>query len=337
MKVLVTGGAGFIGSHIIDALCEAGASVLCIDSLDPGVHHAAPSYLRKDVDYCFVDLRHWTPDSRFADIEAIVHLAALGGVARAAREWGNVLSANAAGTARLVEYARGLTRLKRVVLAGSFSVYGSNYSYRCTRCEALNDASRNVKDLDLGRYEVACKACNSECEILPILESTSPNPLEAYAASKYMQELAFRGAGLPLTILRFSSAYGTRLRLDDGEATIIAKLAGWIRSGIKPKLFEDGQQIRDWVHVRDIVGCVAAILKGAPAEEVINVCSGSPNTLQEACVLIGKACGRDGTPEIVGGYRPGDMRHCLGDTTRMQKLLGRKALQFSEGVQDLVG
>ena len=135
MKVLVTGGAGFIGSHVVDALRARGDEVLCLDSLDPGVHHGAPPYLRDDVDYCFADLRHWHPDERFADVEGVVHLAALGGVSRAAKEPANVLTANVAGTAHLVDAMQRWPRLRAVVLASSFSIYGSNYSYRCPACE----------------------------------------------------------------------------------------------------------------------------------------------------------------------------------------------------------
>jgi nucleoside-diphosphate-sugar epimerase len=102
MKILVTGGAGFIGSHVVDALASRGADVLCVDSLDTGVHHSIPDYLRDDVEYCFADLRYCEPDSRFEDIEAIVHFAAPGGVTRAAREPANIIDANCRGTARLL-------------------------------------------------------------------------------------------------------------------------------------------------------------------------------------------------------------------------------------------
>ncbi|MBI5236963.1 MAG: NAD-dependent epimerase/dehydratase family protein [Deltaproteobacteria bacterium] len=338
MKVLVTGGAGFIGSHVIDACRERAWDVVCIDSLDPGVHHGAPDYLRKDVDYCFADLRHWVPGERFDDIEGIVHLAALGGVSRAAREPSNIISSNVVGTARLAEYASKWKKLKRFVLAGSFSVYGSNYSYRCPECRALTSANRLERDLGSGRFEVYCPGCGIESGIVPINESASPGPLEAYGSSKYMQELALKGFNsCPVNILRFSSVYGRRLRLDDGEATIIAKLAGWIRSGITPKLFEDGNQIRDWVHVDDVVDAVMALLEGEKeAHGITNVCSGVPTTLKEACMLIAKAAGRDCPPEIVGGFRPGDMRHCLGDATRLTELIGRPPVPFSKGVGILI-
>ena len=321
MTVLVTGGAGFIGSHVVDALREAGMDVICIDSLDPGVHHALPSYLRADVDYCFIDLRHWTPDTRFRDVEAVVHLAALGGVSRAGREPANIIDCNCGGTARLVEAMRNWRRLQRVVLVSSFSVYGANYTYQCAACELEFDGTRRVSDLEVGRFEVICSTCGGEATILPITEEASPRPLEVYGASKYMQELCFRGfAHAAVTILRLSSV------------TIIARIAGWIRSGQRPRLFEDGRQIRDWVYVGDVVDAVRALLGGNEAPSLINVCSGVPTRLIEACERIAAVLEMDCPPEIVGGYRPGDMRHCLGDPSALRTLLGRDPLAFKDAV-----
>jgi dTDP-L-rhamnose 4-epimerase len=338
MKVLVTGGAGFIGSHVVDALRGEGARVICVDSLDSGVHQDPPAYLRSDVEYCFDDLRRFEPDARFEDIEAVVHLAALGGVARASREPTNIVEANGAGTARLVEAARRWSCLSRVVLASSFSIYGANYTYRCPRCGREGDGARLPADLDAGHFEVRCRACGADSEIQPITETARPDPLETYGASKYMQELCFRGfAACPVSILRFSSVYGPRLRLDDGEATIIARIAGWVRAGERPKLFEDGRQIRDWIFVGDVVAAILAVLRGAQVRQVTNVCSGVAIRLVEACERIAETLGVDCPPNVVGGYRPGDMRHCLGDPSGLRVLLGREPLSFKDGVSMAFG
>ena len=332
MKILVTGGAGFIGSHVVDAAAVEGADVLALDSLDPRLHHSAPEYLRDDVDYCFSDLRYLDPDSRFEDVEAIVHLAALGGVGRASREPENIIDANCRGTARLLKYARKWPRLKRIVLAGSFSIYGSNYTYTCSQCGTRTDGSREESNLAAQRYEVYCPDCGADAEIVPIREDAPPAPLETYAASKYMQELCFRGFDhCPVSILRFSSVYGPRLRLYDGEATIIAQMAGWVRSGQRPRLFEDGLQMRDWVYVGDVVAAILELLNGAQAPPVMNVCSGVGIRLSEACKAIASAYGVECDPEVVGGFRAGDMRHCLGDPGLFRNLIGRDPVSFSEG------
>lgn len=333
MNVVVTGGAGFIGSHVVDALAETGARVLCIDSLDPGVHHNAPAYLRADVEYCFADLRHWRPDERFADTEAVIHLAALGGVARAAREPGNLVAANAAGTARLAAAAQQWSRLRHFVQISSFSIYGAGYQYRCPSCGHCQGAERHRAHLQEGRFEVVCTVCGGDGRVEPITTQATAQPLELYGASKYMQELCLRNLDPRVCqILRLSSVYGPRLRLDDGEATIIAKLAGAIRQGVQPRLFEDGRQLRDWVYVGDVVAAVLALLRQTgPA--LVNVCSGAGTSLLDACQMLRGLMGSKVEAVVEGGYRPGDMRHCIGDARTFAELLGRPPLTFGEGAQ----
>jgi dTDP-L-rhamnose 4-epimerase len=312
--------------------------VICVDNLDPGVHRRPPDYLRADVDYCFADLRHWVPDRRFDDVEAIVHLAALGGVSRAAQAPADVIGANSYGTARLIGATAAWSRLRRFVLASSFSVYGANYTYRCPVCNAQNGGGRRAHDLEAGRFEVLCAPCGVPAEILPIDVTAAPSPLETYGASKYMQELCFRGfTRCPVSILRFSSVYGSRLRLDDGEGTIIARIIAWIRAGRRPQLFEDGRQIRDWVFVGDVVAAVCSALEQTDTPQVVNVCSGLPTRLLEACERVAQILGVDCPADVVGGYRPGDMRHCLGDASPLQHLLGRPPMAFKEGIELTLG
>lgn len=332
MKVLVTGGAGFIGSHIVDAFRAAQADVICVDALDTGVHKAKPAYLRGDVDYVFEDLRSWQPGRNAEGVEIIVHLAALGGVARAAREPVNVIEGNVMGTARLAGFARGLKKLKRIILASSFSVYGKNYSYSCAGCGARRDGSRQEKNLKAGRYDVYCDKCGAVAAIEPITESARPAPLETYAASKFMQETCLTGFdAAPVSVLRFSSAYGSRLRLEDSEATIVAQLAGWIQSGRAPTLFEDGGQIRDFVCVKDIVAAVMALSAAGDSHPLTNVCSGVGTTLKEAADILNVVLHKNCAAEVRGGYRVGDMRHCLGDPTRLKNLIGRDPIPFASG------
>src|SRR5262249_9556610 len=150
-------------------------------------------YLRSDVDYRFVDLRYWQPDASDREIEVVVHLAALGGVSRAAREPVNILDANCRGTARLAAATRNWPGLRKIILGSSFSVYGANYAYRCKSCGAEASGERDPERLDRGQFEVICRRCDAEMAILPITEEATPSPLETYGVSKYMQELCFRG------------------------------------------------------------------------------------------------------------------------------------------------
>ena len=138
-------------------------------------------------------------------------------------------------------------------------------------------------------------------------------------------------------MLRFSSVYGTRMRLDDGEATIIAKLAGWIANRQAPALFEDGMQIRDWVLVGDLVDAAVAVLERGCDWPIVNVCSGQPSTLLGACDVLNEVVGREVVANVVGGYRAGDMRHCLGDCSRFESIIGRAPKTFAEGASIAFG
>jgi dTDP-L-rhamnose 4-epimerase len=318
MKVLVTGGAGFIGSHVVDALREARMDVMSVDSLDPGVHRRPPDYLRGDVDYCFADLRHWVPDRRFDDVEAVVHLAALGGVSRAARDPASVIGANAYGTARLVATAA----WGRHGVWSSRAASASGANYPSSVPHSVSSGNRRC-DLELG-VSKCCEPCGMEAEILPIGDTTAPEPLEAYGASKYMQELCFRGfARCPVSILRFSSVYGSRLRLDDGEATIIARILAWIRAGRQPQLFEDGRQIRDWVFVGDVVAAVRAALERDDMPSITNVCSGVPTRLIDACERVAEVLGESTVRPLWWAAIGPATCVCLGDPSRLRDLLGR--------------
>ena len=308
--------------------------MLCVDSLDPGVHRGPPDYLNEGARYEFADLMAWTPDRAAQGSDAVVHCAALGGVARANREPANVIGGNVVGTARLIESMRVWSGLRRVVLASSFSVYGAAYRYRCQACGACRDGDRQEAELVVGKYDVLCSSCGGETAVLPLDTSANPAPLETYGASKLMQELCFRGFdACPVIILRQSSVYGPRLRLEDGEATVIARLAGWIAKGVPPTLLEDGRQLRDWVEVGDVVRAMLAVIDGREADPIVNVCTGVPTQLVEACDAIAHALAVDCSPDIVGGYRAGDMRHCLGDPAAFARLIGRDPTPFARGVE----
>ena len=264
MRILVTGGAGFVGSHVVDGCRAKGMDVFCLDSLDSQIYERPPEYLRSDVRYSFCDLRHWPQPDWLDGVEAIVHLAALGGVSRAAREPANLIDANVRGTARLLEAAERCPRLRSLVLVSSFSIYGSSYTYVVPSTGKELSGDRRLEDLEQGRFEVYCRETGEEAEIAPIRESATASPLELYGASKYMQELCLKGfSHCPSTILRLSSVYGRRMRWHDSEATIVGRIAGWLSSGQRPQLLEDGRQIRDWVHVDDVVDAILGVVSGA--------------------------------------------------------------------------
>jgi UDP-glucose 4-epimerase len=234
-----------------------------------------------------------------ADFDAVVHLAAFGGVARAAREPRFIFEQNIQSTAALVDFLKGMPMLRRVILASSFSVYGS-HSHLAT-------------------------------------ELSTVDPLETYAASKLGQELAFIGSGLPVTTLRFSSVYGRYMRFADDEATILAKIVGHVMREETLVINEDGHQQRDFVYVGDIVDAIRAQL-ALPAgllpdhERLVNICTAQGTSLRSAIQAVGLVLGKKPRVEYTGIARPGDMRDCIGGSTaRMTALLGRVPTSFPRG------
>lgn len=335
MKVLVTGAAGFIGSYVVDRLLRDGHEVTGIDSLDPCIHDGPPDCSRNEARYLWQDLRHWRADSECRAAEAVIHLAASGGVQRAAREPAEIIDNNVRGTARLAEQARSWPNLRHFLLMSSFSVYGDAFSYRLPN-GALIPAERRMTELEAGRFEVYCPDSGLPGTICPVDEGSPVRPRETYGASKAMQELcladfaAHSARSVQPLILRASSVVGPGMRWDHAESTIIAKLACWLARGQAPTLFEDGQQIRDWVSVFDVSEAVSRILSGTETASVINVCSGHPTTLREACRLLGEELARPIEPKLPGTFRPGDMRDCLGDSSRFTELLGRPPSRLAE-------
>ncbi|KKW45848.1 MAG: NAD-dependent epimerase/dehydratase [Parcubacteria group bacterium GW2011_GWB1_56_8] len=334
MRVLVTGAMGFIGSHVVDALVRDGHDVVGLDSLDKSRHpDGQPGYLSAGARYVSADLRSDLVLKLMAP-EAVVHLAALGGVARAAREPAEVIDANVLGTVNLVETIRERWNVNVAILISSFSVYGSGYTYQCLACSAKRDASRSREQLDRGQYEVICDKCGGNTGITPIAINAPLLPLETYGATKLAQERAFVKANTccNVRILRLSSVYGSRMQLHGAEATILGHIIGQIQKGVGPSFFEDGKQTRDWVWVGDVVDSVRMAL-GRKGEAITNVCSGHATSLLDAARMAASIIGVDVEPVVVGGHRAGDMRHCLGDPSQMQLLIGRSSTKLDDGLQ----
>lgn len=339
--VLITGGAGFIGSHLADALIERGDRVRVLDSLDPQVHPGGrrPDYLRAEVDLRVGDVRdRATMDEALEDIDAVVHLAAAVGVGQSMYEVRKYTSINAVGTAVLLE-ALAARPVARLIVASSMSVYGEGL-YMTDDGEIADACTRRLDDLKRGRWEPR-DAAGRHLTPLPTPESKPPTLESVYALGKYDQErlclLLGRAYGIPTVALRFFNVYGTRQALSNPYTGVLAIFASRLMNGRPPLIFEDGLQQRDFVNVLDVARAVVLALDAPHVDgTVLNIGSGQPLTILEIADSFAAALGSSVTPEITGRGRVGDIRHCFADIGRAAALLGyQPRVSLDEGLREL--
>lgn len=344
-RVLVTGGAGFIGSHLTDRLLAAGYPVRVLDALLPQVHAGrAPDYMSSDAELRVGDLRDvQTVRAALAEVDVLVHLAAAVGVGQSMYEVIHYCSVNVMGTATLLEaMMKGGPRPKRMLVASSMSIYGEGL-YRCPRCGPQSPGPRPTHQLARGDWVMRCPSCALAMAPLPTPESKPLLPRSVYAVNKRDQEemilAAGRSLGIPTVALRFFNVYGTRQALSNPYTGVAAIFSGALLNGRRPRVFEDGQQVRDFVHVSDIVeACVLAIEREDVADEALNIGTGTPTSLLELLALLRReippAAGME--PEIMGQFREGDVRACYADIARARRVLGfSPGVVIADGVKEL--
>jgi dTDP-L-rhamnose 4-epimerase len=331
-RVLITGGAGFIGSHLADELLEQGYRVRALDNLSEQVHGpgaSRPAYLHPEVELIRGDIRD--PDAvRTAlgdagGVDAVFHLAAMVGVGQSMYEIARYTGVNNLGTAVLLE-ALAERPVGRLVVASSMSIYGEGL-YRNGRGELETGAERGLEQLKARDWEV--RGLDGEpLTPLPTPETKAPTLSSVYALSKYDQErmclMVGRAYNIPTVALRFFNVYGTRQALSNPYTGVLAIFASRLLNGNPPLIFEDGRQMRDFVHVSDIArACRLALTAEAAGGQVFNIGSGRRYTVREIARALGEVLGREGIqPEITGKYRVGDIRHCFSDITLARRTLG---------------
>lgn len=331
-RVLVTGGAGFIGSHLCDELLTHGYTVRVLDALDPQVHgheagdrflHGAteprpPSYLDDRVDFRYGDVCSVT-DVREAlhEVDAVVHLAARVGVGQSAYQITRYVLMNTFGTAVLLE-EMGKLPIAKLVVASSMSVYGEG-----------------------PRMATHPPAENYEPQPYPVTELHRPDLASIYALTKYDQErlvlLYGQIHGVPTVALRFFNVYGPRQSLSNPYTGAIAIFASRLMQGKPPIIYEDGQQRRDFVYVTDVARACRLALEADLDDDVINIGSGRSYTILELAERLATALGVDILPTITHQHRVGDIRHCFADITKAQQLLGYEPqMTLDDGLAQLV-
>ncbi len=346
-RVLITGGAGFIGSHLADALAASGHDVVLFDNLEPQVHGATdggrPRYLdaahhlvRGDVR----DAEALAPLARRADV--VVHLAALVGVGQSMYQVRRYTEVNALGVATLLQIlADDRGRVRKIVVASSMSIYGEG-AYSCGRCGRAAPRLRPAAQLAARRWEPLCPRCGSALAPQPTDEDKPLYPTSIYAITKRDHEemvLAFAEAyQVPAVALRFFNVYGSRQALSNPYTGAAAIFSGRILAGQPPIIFEDGGQLRDFVHVSDVVRACALAVDGPAADgAVLNVGTGQPRSILEVATALAEHLRWNGGVQVTGTFRAGDVRHCFADVTRIRHLLGyQPRVQFADGMAELV-
>src|ERR687884_509595 len=347
MNVLITGGAGFIGSHLADRLLTEGHRVRALDNLDTQVHPegSRPEYLAADVELVAGDVRdHEAVCSALDGIDTVVHFAAAVGVGQSMYEIERYTSINAIGAAVVLEEV--LARrdaVQKLLVASSMSIYGEGqYRNPKTGERGIAPGLRPEMQLAARQWEVTAED-GTPLEPEPTAETKPLRPTSIYAINKRDHEemvLAVGAAyGIPSVALRFFNVYGERQALSNPYTGVAAIFASRLLNDNAPLVFEDGNQTRDFIDVRDVARCCSLALTRDGADgRTLNVGTGKPTSVLDVAQVIARGLGKDVEPEIAHQYRAGDIRHCYADTTLAKELLGFRAeTQFERGMTDLLG
>jgi dTDP-L-rhamnose 4-epimerase len=340
-KVLVTGGAGFIGSHTVDLLLKKGYEVRVLDSLTPPVHpkRERPAYLPKNVEFILGDVQNRNDmEKALQGVRAVFHLAAYQDYLT---DFSKFAFVNDGGTALLYEIiVNHRLPVEKVVLGSSQAVYGEG-KYQCPEHGVQHPPMRSLKQLQAGDWEVKCPACDNQMKPLPADESRV-NPHNQYAVSKYAQELYAltlgKRHGIPTVALRYSITQGPRQSIHNAYSGLLRSSVIRILNNLSPVIYEDGQQLRDYVYVGDVARAnLLALEKDTANFEVFNVGGRKPLTVLKYVRMLLKLCEKDMRPEIPGQFRFGDTRHVFSDISRIQALLGwRPVTSLEKAAQQYV-
>jgi dTDP-L-rhamnose 4-epimerase len=330
VRILVTGGAGFIGSAVVDLLVAAGHDVVVLDCLLPAAHRSPPAYLNLGADYVWGDVADEAAVAAcLPGVEAVSHHAAMVGLGLDLGDAPDYARHNDLATAVLL---RGLAAARfagRLVLAGSMVVYGEG-RYRCGIHGIVRPGPRPAERLRGGHFEPVCPACGLDAVPEAVPEAAEADPRSVYAATKLHQEhlcaCFARETGVPLTVLRYHNVYGPRMPADTPYAGVAAIFRSAVEAGRRPRVFEDGGQRRDFVHVDDVARAnLLALEEDSAQSHVCNIASGSPATVLEMATALSDAAGGAVAPLVTGEFRLGDVRHVFASVAHAQEVLGFRA------------
>jgi dTDP-L-rhamnose 4-epimerase len=344
-RVLVTGGAGYIGSHLVDALVARGYEVTVFDNLEPQVHRSGdwPVYANPRVAYHRGDVRDreaLTPLVLAAD--AIVHFAAAVSVGQSMYQVDRYVGVNTGATGLLLDILVNQKHsVQKLIVASSVGVYGEG-AYRCPACGPQAPGLRPVEQLETRDWEPRCPSCGRSLEPAATHEDKLLHRDNIYAMTKYHQEemalLVGRTYGIPTVTPRFFNVYGPRQSLSNPYAGVAAIFLGRLLNDKAPVVFEDGGQLRDFVSIRDVVDCLVLMLERSGADYLpVNIGSGSRITILEIAKTLARLTGKSIEPQVLDTGRTFDIRHCVADISRARETLGyAPKVSFDEGMAELI-
>jgi dTDP-L-rhamnose 4-epimerase len=344
-KILVTGGAGFVGTHLCNTLVQRGCDVRVLDNLDPQVHGRGarrPAALQKVVEWMRGDAtRPADVEKAIKGVDAIYHLAAAVGVGQSMYQVRHYVNTNCNGAATVLEAViRHRKQLRKVIIASSMSIYGEGF-YQCPRCGPVSPPSRAAKPRGRNQWDIRCGTCHSVLRARPTPETKPLNPTSIYAITKRDQEEAFLSVGsayaVPTVALRFFNIYGPLQALSNPYTGVAAIFSSRLASGQSPDVFEDGGQSRDFVHVSDVVqACELALMSHKADYQVFNVGTGRPTSILAVARLLGTRLNKSIEPRVLNKFRAGDVRHCYADISKIVTALGfQPKVSLKQGVADL--
>jgi dTDP-L-rhamnose 4-epimerase len=340
-KILVTGGAGFVGSHTVDALLREGHSVRVFDNLADQVHHGTvPGYLSSEAELVRGDVRDLDAlRAVISDVDVVYHFAAAVGVGQSMYEIARYMEINTQGTANLLQALLDRNdRLEKLIIASSMSIYGEG-QYRCEQHGMVSPPVRPASQLRAKQWQVGCPQCEQPLEPAATAECKPLQCSSIYALGKKDQEelglLFGRTYDVPVVALRYFNIYGTRQALSNPYTGVAAIFASRLLNGRAPLIFEDGEQLRDFVSVHDVVQANLLAMQRSEADGLaLNIGSGQPLTIRQIAETLAATLEVEMGVEITGKYRAGDIRHCFAEISLAHRLLGyspRHQLQGAVG------
>lgn len=342
-KVLVTGGAGFIGSHLVDRLVKDGNKVKVLDNFEPQVHQGKkPSYLNEGAEYIEGDIRDEAKLKKaLKGVDYLFHFAAKVGVGQSMYEIKEYMDSNTFGTSFLLDYiVNKKAPVKKIIVASSMSIYGEG-AYVCRKCGPKTPFLREENQFRNKDWEVKCPDCGEPLKDAPTKEDKRLLSTSIYALSKKDQEelcmIVGQSYRIPTVALRFFNVYGPRQSLSNPYTGVCAIFSSRIKNDNAPIVYEDGKQTRDFVDVRDIVEANILAMKNDKADyKSLNVGTGRPNAIIQVAETLIKLYGKKIKPIIVNKFRVGDIRHCYADISEISAMGFKPEYSLGEGLKNLV-